>query len=211
MYFKFIAISEKDTYRTIEIPKGDALFKDKGSKFIGYVFPITSEDEVKTHIDSLKKKHHTARHWCYAWQLGTEEVRYRANDDGEPNNSAGNPIYGQIVSKDLTNVLVVVVRYFGGTKLGVGGLINAYKTTAKLILEESVIVEKTIDVFFQLIFEYKDMNKVMRIVKENNIEIKSQNMNLNCDYVISVRKKKAIKIAQLFTDLRCLKIKEIKL
>ena len=165
---------------------------------------------MKLRIDELKKKHHAARHWCYAWQLGIEEIRYRANDDGEPNNSAGLPIYGQIVSKGLTNVLLVVVRYFGGTKLGVGGLINAYKTTAKLILEESIIVEKTIDIYYQLIFEYKDMNKVMRIIKENKLEIKNQKMNLNCEYLISVRKKNASKIERLFTELRCLKIKEVK-
>ncbi len=157
----------------------------------------------------MKKKHHAARHWCYAWQLGVEDIRYRANDDGEPNNSAGQPIYGQLLSFDITNVLVVVVRYFGGTKLGVGGLINAYKTTAKLILDESIITKKTIDVYFQLIFDYKDMNKVMRIIKENNIEIKNQTMNLNCEYLIYVRKKNAAKVEQLFTDLRCLKIKEV--
>lgn len=158
----------------------------------------------------MKKKHHAARHWCYAWKLGVEEVKYRANDDGEPNNSAGQPIYGQLLSFDVTNVLVVVVRYFGGTKLGVGGLINAYKTTAKLILDESIIIKKTIDIYYQLIFDYKDMNKVMRIIKENNIEIKNQVMNLNCEYLISIRKKKAAKVEKLFTDLRCLKIKEVK-
>ena len=141
--------------------------------------------------------------------MGIENVRYRANDDGEPNNSAGQPIYGQILSKEITNVLVVVVRYFGGTKLGVGGLINAYKTTAKLILEASVIVEKTINISFQLIFEYKDMNKVMRIVKENNLQIINQKMELNCEYLISVRKKNAAKIEQRFIDLRCLTIKEV--
>ena len=201
--------SEKDTYNTIEIAKGDALFKDKGSKFIGYAFPVTSEDEVKEHIDALKKKHHAARHWCYAWRIGVEEIRYRANDDGEPNNSAGNPIYGQILSNDLTNVLVIVVRYFGGTKLGVGGLINAYKTSAKLILEEVVIVEKTIDVFFKLNFEYQHMNKVMRIVKEQNLQLVHQKMELDCDFLISTRKKNALKVHQLFLDLRCLKIKEV--
>jgi len=142
--------------------------------------------------------------------LGVEEKSYRVNDDGEPNNSAGNPIYGQILSKDLTNVLVVVVRYFGGTKLGVGGLINAYKTTAKLILDDTDIVEKTINVSFQLTFEYQDMDKVMRIIKENNLEILEQKMNLNCSFVIVVRKKNAAKIVQLFNDLRCLKIQEIK-
>lgn len=142
--------------------------------------------------------------------MGIEEKSYRVNDDGEPNNSAGNPIYGQILSKDLTNVLVVVVRYFGGTKLGVGGLINAYKTTAKLILDEAQIVDKTVNVSFQLTFEYIDMNKVMRIIKENDLEILDQKMNLNCSFLIAVRKKNAAKIVQLFDDLRCLKIREIK-
>jgi len=186
------------------------LFKEKGSKFIGYVFPIENEDGVKIHIEELKKKHYSARHWCYAWQLGVENKSYRVNDDGEPNNSAGNPIYGQILSKELTNVLVVVVRYFGGTKLGVGGLINAYKTTAKLILDEAVIVEKTVNIFFQLTFEYVDMDKVMRIIKENNLEILEQKMNLDCSFLISARKKNVAKIVQMFNDLRCLKIQEIK-
>ncbi|NQV78400.1 MAG: YigZ family protein [Lutibacter sp.] len=203
-------MSNKDTYKTIEIANGDVIFKEKGSKFIGYIFPVTSEEEVKIHIDELKKKHHTARHWCYAWQLGIEEVKYRANDDGEPNNSAGQPIYGQLLSFDITNVLIVIVRYFGGTKLGVGGLISAYKTTAKLTLDESTIVKRTVDINFQLIFEYKDMNKVMRIIKENNIDVKNQTMNLNCEYLISVRKKNAQKIEQLFIDLRCLKIIKVK-
>lgn len=201
--------SEKDTYKTIEITKGDVLFKDKGSKFIGYVFPITFEEDVKECIDGLKKKHHAARHWCYAWRLGIEEIRYRANDDGEPNNSAGQPIYGQILSKELSNILVVVVRYFGGTKLGVGGLINAYKTAAKLILDEAIIVEKTIDIHFQVIFEYQHMNKVMRVIKENNLDILQQKMELNCDFIISVRKMNSQKVKNKFEDLRCLKIKEI--
>jgi uncharacterized YigZ family protein len=160
-------------------------------------------------MEELKKKHHAARHWCYAWQLGVEDKSYRVNDDGEPNNSAGNPIYGQILSKDITNILVVVVRYFGGTKLGVGGLINAYKTTAKLVLDEAIIVDKTVNVIFLLTFEYQHMNKVMRIIKENNLDILEQKMEVNCSFLIGVRKKNAIKISQLFTDLRCLKIKEI--
>jgi uncharacterized YigZ family protein len=201
--------SENDTYNTIEIAVGDVLFKEKGSKFIGYVFPVTSEDSIKTYIEDLKKKHHAARHWCYAWQLGVEELQYRANDDGEPNNSAGQPIYGQILSKNITNVLVVVVRYFGGTKLGVGGLISAYKTTAKLVLDEARIVEKTIDVYFQLIFEYQDMNKVMRIIKEQDLNLLQQQMNLNCNFMISVRKQHAITTKQLISDLRCVKIKEV--
>ena len=187
------------------------MYKDRGSKFIGYVYSITTEAAVKIHLETLKKKHYSARHWCYAWRLGVTaaNVRYRVNDDGEPSNTAGQPIYGQILSKNLTNVLVVVVRYFGGTKLGVGGLITAYKTTAKLTLEEATIVEKTIDIHFQVNFEYKDLNKVMRIVKENNLTIISQKMELNCEYIFSVRKKEAIRIKTIFENLRCLKIKEL--
>lgn len=204
-------ILNNDTYKTIEKDIGDALYKEKGSKFIGYAFPVTSEDDVKINLDELRKKHHSARHWCYAWQIGFENIQYRANDDGEPNNSAGQPIYGQILSKEITNVLVVVVRYFGGTKLGVGGLISAYKNTAKLILDEANIVEKTIDIHFKLNFEYVDMNKVMRVVKEYNIEILHQKMELNCDFIISIRKKYASIVQKAFEDLRCLKIKEVTL
>ena len=135
-YSIIITLSElKDTYKTIDKPFKGELFKDRGSKFYGYAYPITSEDEVKPIIEKLKKEHHTARHWCYAWQLGTTKIRYSANDDGEPSNSAGPPIYGQIQAFDVTNILVVVVRYFGGTKLGVGGLMNANKTGSKLVLE----------------------------------------------------------------------------
>jgi len=202
-------ISITDTYLTVDLAKGDILYKEKGSKFIGYVFPISNENEVKVHIGELKKKHHSARHWCYAWRLGTEQMIYRVNDDGEPNNSAGQPIYGQIISKNITNVLLVVVRYFGGTKLGVGGLITAYKTTAKMALDESLIVERTIDVYFQLIFEYKDMNKVMRIVKENNLSLITQKMELKCEFLLSVRNKNAKKVENYFKDLRCLKITKV--
>jgi uncharacterized YigZ family protein len=202
-------ISITDTYLTVDYAKGDILYKEKGSKFIGYVFPITNESEVKVHIEELKKKHHSARHWCYAWRLGTAEMIYRVNDDGEPKNSAGQPIYGQIISKNITNILLVVVRYFGGTKLGVGGLITAYKTTAKMALEESLIVERTIDVYFQLIFEYKDINKVMRIVKENNLSLLTQKMELKCEFLISVRNKNARNVENYFRDLRCLKITKV--
>ena len=151
-----------DIYKTIEEPSEETLFKDRNSKFFGYAFPIKSEDDIKASLEILKKKHHSARHFCYAWQLGTETIRFRANDDGEPSNSAGMPIYGQIQSFELTNILIVSVRYFGGTKLGVGGLINAYRSSARLALESSIIEEKTIDVFYQLNFQYDLMSKVMR-------------------------------------------------
>jgi uncharacterized YigZ family protein len=202
-------LTEKDTYKTIESPTEAILFKDKNSKFYGFAFPIESENEVKQHIEDLKKRHHAARHWCYAYQLGTGTPSFRANDDGEPNNSAGMPIYGQIQSFDVTNILIVVVRYFGGVKLGVSGLINAYKTTAQLTLEASKIVEKTINVEYCITFDYKNMNKVMRIIKENNITVTNQKLALDCNIYISVRKKDATCIFDIFNNLFEIKITEI--
>ncbi|CAM4304019.1 IMPACT family protein [Flavobacterium terrigena] len=199
----------KDTYNTIDYAVENILFKEKNSKFIGYAYPITSENEVKTHIENLKRDHFSARHWCYAYQIGTETIKFRANDDGEPSNSAGMPIYGQIQSFDITNVLIVVVRYFGGVKLGVGGLISAYKTTAQLTLEEANIVEKTIDKHFKITFDYKNMNKVMRIIKEKNIDIVNQKMELNCEIEIATRKKNAKQIFDIFSTLFEIEIKEI--
>jgi len=193
---------KQDTYKTITNPSKEAIFKDKGSKFLGFAFPLQHENQVKEIVDRLKKDHYKARHWCYAWQLGTEAIQFRINDDGEPNNSAGQPIYGQILSKELTNVLVVVVRYFGGIKLGVGGLVNAYKTAAQLALESSHITTKTIDDHFKLLFEYSIMNKVMRIIKENNVAIVSQKMELKCEFEISIRKKESLKVKTALDDLR---------
>ena len=193
---------KQDTYKTITNPSKEAIFKYKGSKFLGFAFHLQHENQVKEIVDRLKKDHYKARHWCYAWQLGTEAIQFRINDDGEPNNSAGQPIYGQILSKELTNVLVVVVRYFGGIKLGVGGLVNAYKTAAQLALESSHITTKTIDDHFKLLFEYSIMNKVMRIIKENNVAIVSQKMELKCEFEISIRKKESLKVKTALDDLR---------
>lgn len=202
-------MKSKDTYKTISKPSKEVLFKDKNSKFYGYAFPITSEDEVKIHIESLKKQHHSARHWCYAYQLGTESIKFRANDDGEPSHSAGQPIYGQIQSFEVTNILIMVVRYFGGVKLGVGGLINAYRSAAQFALENSSIVEKTINVRYLITFEYKNMNKVMRIIKEKQLKIVNQVLELNCNIVISVRKNDSEAIFGLFNQLYEIKIKKI--
>lgn len=191
----------EDVYKTIETPSEETLFKDRNSKFFGYAFPITKEDDVKEWITQLQKKHHTARHFCYAWQLGTEKTRFRANDDGEPSNSAGMPIYGQIQSFEVTNILIVSVRYFGGTKLGVGGLINAYRTSAQMALEASNIIEKTIDEIFELSFGYDEMNKVMKIIKDHDLKIITQKMELKCDFQIAVRKQKTDEIFQIFESL----------
>ena len=197
---------EKDIYKTISKPSVEVIFKEKGSKFLAYAYPLQREEQVKEFIDNLKKEHHKARHWCYAWQVGVETIQFRVNDDGEPNNSAGQPIYGQILSKELTNVLVVVVRYFGGTKLGVGGLVNAYKASAQLALASSQIITKTIDIHFKIVFEYVYMNKVMRIIKENNITIASQKTELHCEIEISIRKKDIKRIKSAFEELRHVKI-----
>jgi len=199
----------QDTYKTIEEPSEETLFKDRNSKFFGYAFPVLNEENIKNALEELKKKHHSARHFCYAWQLGVETISYRANDDGEPNNSAGMPIYGQIQAFDVTNILIVSVRYFGGTKLGVGGLINAYKNSAQLALEASKIIIKTIDIQFQLSFGYEVMNKVMRIVKEKQLTIVSQTLELDCQYIISVRKKEAEAILEIFTNLYKVEVKKL--
>ncbi len=189
-----------DSYKTIIQASKEGLFKDRGSKFYGYAFPVTNEEEIKEKIEFLKKQHYNARHWCYAWQLGENYDHYRANDDGEPSNSAGMPIYGQLQSFNVTNVLVVVVRYFGGTKLGVGGLIKAYKNSAKLALENSIIIDKTIDKVFLIKFKYPEMNTIMRIIKDENISIINQKMELDCQFIISIRKKEAIRIFKIFEN-----------
>jgi len=191
-----------DTYKTLSKPSNEILFKEKKSKFFGYAFPITSEDEVKPIIDSLKKKHHSANHVCYAWQLGETEIRYRANDDGEPNNSAGLPIYGQIQSFNVTNVLVAVARIFGGTKLGVGGLISAYRTTAQLALNDAVIIERSINEEIKIIFGYPEMDKVMRIIKQNQLNMISQHSKMDCQIVLNVPKSRLQKTIDFFETLK---------
>lgn len=191
----------KDTYRTISKPSPEVLFKDRNSKFFGYAYPVSTEEEVKKHLDTLKKQHYQARHWCYAWVMGEKYERFRANDDGEPNNSAGAPIHGQLQSFDLTNVLVVVVRYFGGTKLGVGGLINAYKTAAKMALEKTKLVERTIDIKFKISFEYPLMNAVMRLIKDEGIKIIEQEMKLNCVFILAIRAQESERVISLVKNI----------
>lgn len=205
----------KDTYTTIAQATDEVLFKEKSSKFFGYAYPIESEEEVKPIIDHLRKQHPHAVHYCYAYQIGTEKISYRANDDGEPSNSAGAPIYGQIQSFGLTNVLLVVVRIFGGIKLGVGGLITAYKTTAQLVLEDAEIIEKTIDIHFLISFDYKNMNKVMRVIKEKKLNIINQTMEIEDNGIaigkieIKTRKKNAEMIFDIFDKLFEIDIKRL--
>lgn len=196
-----------DTYKTILNNAEPSLYKDKGSKFYGYAFPVLKEEEITLHIENLKKEHHKARHWCYAWRMGDSYEQYRINDDGEPSGSAGLPIYGQIQSKEVTNILIVVVRYFGGTKLGVSGLVTAYKTAAQWVLEQSEIVTKTIDIKYQLIFSYTDMNKLQRIFKQMPVEILSQQMEMDCTFEIGIRKSESEKVIETIEELRCVQIK----
>ena len=192
---------DRDIFNTILTPSSEVLFKEKNSKFFGYAFPISTEDDVKIHVEALKKQHHSARHWCYAYQLGTDQIKHRVYDDGEPSNSAGNPIYRQIQSFNVTNILIVVVRYFGGTKLGVGGLISAYGSTAQMVFEDSNIVEQTITKEFRLRFDYKNMNQVMRIIKERKLKIINQKLEMDCEIKISVRKKDSDVVFKKFKDL----------
>ena len=198
----------KDSYKTITSPS-EGFFKDRGSKFFGYAYPYTSEEELKAIIEVLKKEHHTARHHCYAYRFKQDYSVYRANDDGEPTNAAGKPILGQIDAKDLTNVAVVVVRYFGGTKLGVGGMMNAYKTAALEALNNAEIIECTIDEEFEISFGYPEMNTVLRFIKDLGVDIVSQKMEMDCKIIFSIRKKEVQKAQDKFTGLKNIYIKQI--
>ncbi|HLT51983.1 MAG TPA: YigZ family protein [Arenibacter sp.] len=200
---------DTDTYKTLGTPSEEVLLKEKKSKFYGYAYPILNEEEVRPIIEELRKRHHTANHVCYAWQLGVEDIKYRTNDDGEPNNSAGIPIYGQIQAFGVTNVLIAVARIFGGTKLGVGGLMSAYKTTAQMALENGEIIERTLQQKFLLSFDYPEMDKVMRTIKQYRLEIVSQKMEMDCSLVFSVRKQHADHIAEVISQMHPLKLKKL--
>lgn len=198
----------EDTYKTISI-KSEGYFKDKGSKFMAYAWPVKNEDEIKEILTEIKKEHHNARHHCYAWRLGTEEITYRANDDGEPSSTAGRPILGQLQSFSLTNTLVVVVRYFGGTLLGTSGLINAYKSAAADALNNARIVTKTIEMKFKLHFTYPHMNDVMQIMKQENLNIVDTQFEIECDLFFTVRKSEAGRIEKIFQNYYGVEIEQI--
>lgn len=176
----------KDTYNTIE-KASEGIFKDRGSKFLAYLFPVTNEDEIKKHLQHLRKDHFSARHYCYAWQIGTRTLTFRANDDGEPNGTAGKPIHNQLLSHELTNVLLVVVRYFGGTLLGTSGLINAYKLAALDAIKNATIVEKLILEEIKINFSYNELNTVMRLIKDYKAELISQQLHETCEYIVGIR------------------------
>ncbi|MEG1556201.1 MAG: YigZ family protein [Bacteroidales bacterium] len=179
-----------DTYKTVT-GISDGIYREKGSKFIAMVFPVENETMVKERLAEVQKQYFDARHHCYAYILGPDKSAYRINDNGEPSGTAGRPIYGQLLSKDLTNTLVVVVRYFGGIKLGVSGLINAYKTAAKEALDKAVIIEKTIDENYKIYFDYTAMNQVMQILKDDEITITNQFYEDRYIITFKVRKREA--------------------
>jgi len=197
-----------DEYRTIQ-KEATGYFKDKGSKFFAFAFPVTDEEQVKEHIQQLKKEHHSARHHCYAWRIGTEEIATRANDDGEPSSTAGKPILGQLTSYDVTNILVVVVRYFGGTLLGVSGLINAYKSATMDVLNNTEILTKRIENSFELSFEYPLLNTVMQTIKQAELEIVNTDFRESCKLIFKVRKTDAQKARQTFESIYGVEIKTL--
>jgi uncharacterized YigZ family protein len=185
-----------DSYQTIVQPTEEILYKDRGSKFYGYAFPISCSEEVSDLIAPLRNRHPKAGHHCYAWKLGAGNDNYRANDDGEPSHSAGDPILGQLLAHELSDVLVVVSRIFGGTKLGVGGLISAYRETAKLTLTDAKIITRTITAPVEIHFEYPQMSQVMRYIDENNFKIILQELTTSCTITIAVPVSKQQKICE---------------
>jgi uncharacterized YigZ family protein len=196
----------EDTYLTIKKPS-EGVFKDKGSKFLSFAFPVKTEEEVKEILASVRKQHHIANHHCYAFRLGADKQFFRSNDDGEPSNTAGKPILGQIQSKDLTNILIIVARYFGGTLLGVSGLINAYRQAANDALLNAEIVEEIVKEKYKIHFGYLHMNDVMKIIKDEKLEILSQSFELDCELTFAVRKNKAEKMVEQMKKIEGLNIK----
>lgn len=181
---------ENDIYKTIAAA-AETVFKDRSSKFLSFAYPVTTPEEVKERLDELRKKYYDATHHCYAYRLGPRGESYRVNDDGEPSGTAGRPILGQMLSAEVTDCLIVVVRYFGGTKLGVPGLINAYRTSAEEVLSVANVVEKTVDTIFRVVFPYVTMNDVMKVVKDEQPRIVSQEFDNLCTMVLAVRQSKA--------------------
>ena len=194
-----------DLYRTIQAPT-EGIYKEKGSKFLAFAYPVSQEAYIKEGLAILQKQYHDARHYCYAWRLEPELTHYRVNDDGEPSGSAGKPIYGQIVSRELTDILVVVVRYFGGTKLGVGGLINAYRSAASDALDHSKIVECKVYDSLKLEFGYERMNAVMKIIKDFQLDFKQQEFDMDCSLILKSWKRQTERVVDSFSKITECKI-----
>jgi uncharacterized YigZ family protein len=196
----------EDVFQTIE-KESQGYFKDKGSKFYAFAYPVKNEDEIKEILARLRKEHHSARHHCYAWRLGTENVTSRANDDGEPSSTAGKPILGQLQSFNVTNILIVVVRYFGGTLLGVSGLINAYRSAAADALKNADIKQKIIEKEITLDFTYHELAEVMNVIKQENLAIVNTRFEEKCNLTFSVRKSESEKVMQIFDNIYGVSVK----
>jgi len=196
-----------DTYKTIIAPT-EGIYKEKGSKFLSFAIPVSSADEVKEIVKNYRKEYYDSRHVCYAYMLGADRKEFRANDDGEPSGTAGRPILGQINSRELTNILVIVVRYFGGILLGTGGLVVAYKEATTDALDQAEVIEKTVDETISIVFDYVLMNEVMRIIKDTNAQISSQNFEDQCAMQLSIRKQDAVLLSSKLDKLYGLHIKE---
>ncbi len=196
-----------DEFQTIDgIAEG--IYKEKGSKFLAFAHPVTNTDEIKEIVEKYRKEYFDARHCCYAWKLGLDENNFRANDDGEPSGTAGKPIYGQILSNELTNILVVVIRYFGGIKLGTSGLIYAYKTATADAIANANIIVKTIDINIEARFAYESMNDVMRVIKEENPKVINQDFNLMCSISMTQRQNNADRLIERLSSFAEVIIKE---
>ena len=201
-------MADKEVYYTIE--KGsEAEFKDRGSKFIAYAFPVATVEEVKSCLNKVKGDHPKATHHCFAWRLGLDGNTYRVSDDGEPSGSAGRPILGQIDSKEITNTLIVVARYFGGTLLGVPGLINAYKTSAALALQVTPVVQKQVEIVYRVQFDYTNMNTIMMVVKQFNCTVVSQDMQLFCMMTIGVPKNREEEVLYRLRDMQNVEVEKV--
>lgn len=198
----------EDTYKTLS-KVSSGLIKDRSSKFHYFAFPVKTEEEIKNHLADLRKTYYDARHHCFAWILGINGDSYRANDDGEPNHSAGDPILGQIRSNQLTNILIVVVRYFGGTKLGMSGLINAYKTAAAMAIEENEIIEEQVKSQLKISFSYPAMNEVMKLVKNQELNIIDQQMSLDCQMSLEMRQGLFEFVLNALQEIESLQILEV--
>ena len=194
-----------DLYRTIA-KASEGLYKEKGSKFLAMAYPVSSQEEISQRLAELRKKYHDARHHCYAWRLGPEKTEYRVNDDGEPSGSAGKPIFGQIQSRDLSDVLIVVIRYFGGTLLGVGGLIRAYRAAASDALDRNQVIERKVYDRMKVDFSYDRMNAVMKMIKDFELEFEDQHFDLDCSLSLRVWKRKSEKVMLGFSKIEGCKI-----
>ncbi|MCK4881126.1 MAG: YigZ family protein [Bacteroidales bacterium] len=197
-----------DLYKTIQT-SSEGIYKEKGSKFLSFAYRVNSEEAIKQHLTTLKKEYHDARHHCYAWRLEPEKTRYRVNDDGEPSGSAGRPIYGQIVSRELTDLLLVVVRYFGGTLLGVGGLINAYRSAASDALDRTSIIECRVYDRLRLEFGYDRMNAVMKVIKDFQLDFEEQKFDMDCSLTLKSWRRQTERVLDSFSKITACKISVI--